>query len=829
MSVLKAAISAGADACYLAGNSFGARAYADNFTNEELISAIEFAHLYGVKIYLTVNTLIKENEMERLYSFLEPLYVAGLDAVLVQDLGVFRLIKEAFPDLPIHTSTQMNILSPEGARLLKKLGAQRIVAAREMTVDELKRIRSEVDIEVEAFVHGAMCLCYSGRCLMSSMAGGRSGNRGRCAQPCRMKYEINNNSGYKLSMRDMCTLKYIPQLVDAGVDSFKIEGRLKNEYYVAAAVDAYKKLTMYYLNNEFTLEKAEFYEKRLLDTFNRGGFTSGYLMKDRKEDSKWEELLIDDTMPGRRGLKMGNIQSVKNGSISIKLEENLNAGDDLLIDFANGVMITSGKNAKSGQIVELQAPETRKLHKGINVYRTRNKSLMAELDQMIASSYSLPLSLEVYSYVGKELSIKVSYKNKDDLYFDTQILGQTIEEALSKPTTKDIMKEKLSALGDTEFYLESIKINSDEKGFIPMKELKNLRRIAIEKIKEKIIQHYRRSIVIDKSGNIGHLHPERNINVEVDNILNINLNYEYDNVLKRFINNEYDNENNIYISISNLKQMDVLCDTLMKGRGDDNALCVILDLGMGQLDYSSISQALDSFYKLDLKNAKTFIGLAHIDTDPSNKLKPYIDYGIFDMVDGIYIRCIDDLALLSEKYIEKTFIIGSSLYTYNRLAVTELISILKGHTGPIIFEESLELNQNNINDIYKIFQDSNLHINRIKPFFGRFPLMITKGLRETSGILNDEKGNSYNVIKNDDFDYNLILSSSILSLSEYKEEISSDLLYSFTCENIEETRRVLYDIFEVKDLSDISDKKIKDYKALNNSLYTIGHYKSGIQ
>ena len=264
MKALKAAIAAGADACYLAGNSFGARAFAGNFTDAELLEALEYAHLFGVRLYLTVNTLIKDNEFSRLYDFLCPLYEAGLDSVLVQDFGVLKFIKENFPLLPIHSSTQMNILTPEGASFVKNLGVKRIVAAREMTLKELKAIKDTSDIELEAFVHGAMCVCYSGRCLFSSMLGGRSGNRGCCAQPCRKLY----NGSYRLSMRDMCTLGYVPDLIEAGVDSFKIEGRMKNEYYVASAVDSYKRMIEDYTSGCFTVEKAFAEEKRLLDVFS---------------------------------------------------------------------------------------------------------------------------------------------------------------------------------------------------------------------------------------------------------------------------------------------------------------------------------------------------------------------------------------------------------------------------------------------------------------------------------------------------------------------------------------------------------------------------------
>lgn len=247
------AVNAGADAVYLGGQRFGARAYADNFTTEEIVRALRVAHFYGKKIYLTVNTLLKEREMASLYEYLQPFYEAGLDGVIVQDFGVFCHIREHFPRLPLHVSTQMTVTGARGAAYLKEQGAVRIVPARELSLEEVRKIREEAGVEVECFIHGAMCYCYSGQCLFSSILGGRSGNRGRCAQPCRLPYEINNGkkrlsgSRYPLSLKDMCTLAYLPALLEAGIDSFKIEGRMKRPEYAAAVTAVYRKyIDLYY-------------------------------------------------------------------------------------------------------------------------------------------------------------------------------------------------------------------------------------------------------------------------------------------------------------------------------------------------------------------------------------------------------------------------------------------------------------------------------------------------------------------------------------------------------------------------------------------------------
>lgn len=240
---LKGAVKAGADAVYLGGAAFGARAYAQNFTQEELEAGIRFAHIFGKRVYLTVNTLVKEGELDNLYPFLQPLYESGLDGVIVQDLGVLRYIKKHFPQLALHASTQMTLTGSGGAELVNEEGVTRIVPARELSLEEIRKIKRETGLEIEVFVHGAMCYCYSGQCLLSSMLGGRSGNRGRCAQPCRLPYEGMSckEGNYPLSMRDMCTIELLPQLLEAGIDSFKIEGRMKKPAYTAGVTAIYRK------------------------------------------------------------------------------------------------------------------------------------------------------------------------------------------------------------------------------------------------------------------------------------------------------------------------------------------------------------------------------------------------------------------------------------------------------------------------------------------------------------------------------------------------------------------------------------------------------------
>lgn len=285
-----AAVNAGADAVYLGGKAFGARAYAENFSEEELISVIRQAHLFGVRVYLTVNTLIKQSEFFDLYDYISPLYKEGLDGVIVQDMGVLVWLRRNFPDLKLHASTQMTVTGVYGAAFLKELGCVRIVPARELSLAEIKAIRQEVPIEIETFIHGAMCYCYSGQCLMSSMIGGRSGNRGRCAGPCRLPYKTAGKEGYFLSLKDMSTLEHIPELIEAGIDSFKIEGRMKKPEYVAGVVSVYRKyIDRYYAmrgkenaGNGFRAEKRD--ENILSSLYIRSETGSGYYEKSRGRD-----------------------------------------------------------------------------------------------------------------------------------------------------------------------------------------------------------------------------------------------------------------------------------------------------------------------------------------------------------------------------------------------------------------------------------------------------------------------------------------------------------------------------------------------------------------
>lgn len=422
LKTLKAVIHAGADAVYLGGSMFGARAYANNFNEEELLEAIRFGHIHGRKIILAVNTLLKEYELGQLYDYLRPYYEAGLDAVIVQDMGVMEFVKTHFPNLPIHTSTQMTITNVEGARLLKEQGVERVVTAREMSLEEIQRIHDEVGVELESFIHGALCYCYSGQCLFSSIIGGRSGNRGRCAQPCRLSYEVlqgeKNLTGHHatpiLSLKDMCTLPFLYELADHGVYSFKIEGRMKTPEYAAGVVSIYRKYMDSYLDgSRIPVEKKDI--RALLELGNRGGFTNGYYYHHNDSD------------------------------------------------------MLSGESASHNK------------SEGVLQDNIRREYVETELKEKIKGKLILnkecPAKIEVQ--YGK---IKVSYQ------------GDMVLVAQNRPLTKEVVTEKITKTGNTPFVFEKLEVTMDDDIFMPVNQLNQLRRGALEALEEALLKPYERTL-----------------------------------------------------------------------------------------------------------------------------------------------------------------------------------------------------------------------------------------------------------------------------------------------------------------------------------------------
>ncbi len=497
--IMKAAFCAGADAVYAGGNLFGARASAVNFSDEELLQAIDYAHLRGKSFYLTVNTLLKDREMaELLYSYLEPLYETGLDAVIVQDLGVMSYIAENFPGLAIHASTQMNLTGSCAAEELKKYGVTRIVTARELSLKEIERIYDSTGLEIESFVHGALCYCYSGQCLMSSVIGGRSGNRGRCAQPCRLAYQVKKDgktleikgNPYILSPKDLCALEFLPELFHAGVYSLKIEGRMKKPEYVAGVTAIYRKYVDRYLSmgeEAYRVDAKDLPE--LQDLYNRGGFTDGYYHRHNGKE------MMSMERPNHRGVEIGEIKGSIEKTIRIKLKQDVNQGDVLEFDIGRGDYdYTSGSLLRAGETLEiknrfqngarLKASEL----KSSRVFRIRNGQLIARItEQYLREECKIKVSGKAVFQIGKPARLMVS-----DGVIEAVAEVSPVQKADKRPMSAEDIRGKLMKTGATDYIFHEFEIQCDDGVFLPVGELKELRRQAFSQYENNLLAFWRR-------------------------------------------------------------------------------------------------------------------------------------------------------------------------------------------------------------------------------------------------------------------------------------------------------------------------------------------------
>lgn len=435
---LQAVIRAGADAVYIGGSLFGARAYADNPDREEMKEAIDFTHIHGKKIYLTVNTLLKNRELYgQLYDFLAPFYEQGADGVIVQDLGVLAFLKKEFPGLPVHASTQMTVTGPKGAALLGKAGVSRIVPARELSLEEIRRIHEETGMEIECFVHGALCYCYSGMCLFSSMLGGRSGNRGRCAQPCRLPYQAfeggkalnDENSRYLLSPKDMCTVEILPEILKAGVYSLKIEGRMKRPEYAAGVTSIYRKYLDLYEKDPEHYQVSDEDRQILLDLYQRDGFNQGYY----------------HSYNGRNMMAVVNYKE-------------------------------QGRKKKTSE--------------------NRNEELFTELKKKYLDTKTQE---KIYGnlilYTDSPAILDLDFQD-----IHVQVQGCLVEEALKQPLSAERVRRQMEKTGETPFIFDDLEILTDEKGFLPMQSLNALRREGLGKLEEAYLKKFRRKLPLKQDG-----------------------------------------------------------------------------------------------------------------------------------------------------------------------------------------------------------------------------------------------------------------------------------------------------------------------------------------
>ena len=708
LKTLKAVIHAGADAVYLGGSMFGARAYANNFNEEELLEAIRFGHIHGRKIILAVNTLLKEYELGQLYDYLHPYYEAGLDAVIVQDMGVMEFIKTHFPNLPIHTSTQMTITNVEGARLLKEQGVERVVTAREMSLEEIQRIHDEVGVELESFIHGALCYCYSGQCLFSSIIGGRSGNRGRCAQPCRLSYEVlqgeKNLTGHHatpiLSLKDMCTLPFLYELADHGIYSFKIEGRMKTPEYAAGVVSIYRKYMDSYLDgSRIPVEKKDI--RALLELGNRGGFTNGYYYHHNDSD------------------------------------------------------MLSGESASHNK------------SEGVLQDNIRREYVDTELKEKIKGKLILnkecPAKIEVQ--YGK---VKVSYQ------------GDMVLVAQNRPLTKEVVTEKITKTGNTPFVFENLEVTMDDDIFMPVNQLNQLRRGALEALEEALLKPYERTLpeLVETSS------------AETDRRTTGNA------IKEKQISGQSLSQTSGQQSAGSSTEVRVLiedAEQLPAVLKADFVDTVYLDCMLYTREnlIRKLSEDIDRVHASDKKAFYVFPFIFRQQTSlfyekimPELKKLP---------LDGIMVRSLDEIAFIKEWGNENWQMVSdSNLYTYSNEAAEYFYRL-----GMIQDTIPVELNRK------EILKRENSRSEMI--IYGRLPLMITAQCihKNTLGCMHQHKvlnlKDRYSVhfpVKNFCPEcYNVIYNS--LPVCLFKEDVTvkkiapAAVRLSFTTETEEETEQIL--------------------------------------
>ncbi len=834
---MKAAMNAGCDAVYIGGSSFGARAYANNLEESTLLQAIDEAHIRNKNLYLTVNTLLKEQELKsKLYNFIEKLYLQGLDAVIVQDVGVMNFIHEHFPDLPIHASTQMTLTMAEGANLLKDYGVTRIVTSRELSIKEIKKIRENTTLEIETFVHGALCYCYSGQCLMSSLIGGRSGNRGRCAQPCRMPYQFSTDNKksskeeekYLLSPKDINTITLIPELVDAGIDSFKIEGRMKRPEYAAMVSFLYRKYVDLYLQHgrqqyESFLSSAECQHDmtNLQDVYNRGGFSTGY------GETYHGKKMMSLSRPNHSGVLVGVVKEVGKGQVSISVKDDIHAQDVLEIrHLEEGLYEFTVKDPhKPGEIlrtnvgnrtqVELKDKKgagksassiDRQIIKiGDLVYRTRNNELLGELElDYLAKDAKLGIKGKLVAKVSERISFTAySQGCAVTAYHDI------VQPALKQPMTLEKLRSPLEKTGDTLYYFEEIEIDADENIFVPVAWLNDLRREAIKLLSEEVVAKYQRSTPIGLNFNgFETSTPLKDEGVE----------YEH-NMLKE--------QTTISVSLQMADQFE--------------SILGFQEVTNIHVDYDTITkeEILRMSTQAAINHKKFYLSLPHIcRLGVFERLKK----DLFEIIDnknvnGFIVKNFEEISLLTsllkEKGLQKKLILNHNLYIFNKEAKSFWAKQeLYHYTAP------LELNYQELKNLG--IEDCDLIV------YGYLPMMTstqclfdnTEGCRKGKkredetrakigfrGILTDRMGKEFFVKANCEGCYNVIYNGQPLSLHQQVKELQKlkprGIRLDFTKESKEQTKKII-EVF------------IDEYCYNRKSLielndYTTGHFKRGVE
>lgn len=788
---LKAAVQNGANAVYLGGKDFGARASANNFDRDELKDAVKYAHIRGVQVFVTTNTLRKENEIEDFLEYVKFLYDIDVDAIILQDIGMARLIKRELPDFELHASTQMVAHSLEDVKYLEGVGFDRVVLAREVTVEEIKYICDNCKADIEVFVHGALCVCYSGQCLMSSMIGNRSGNRGRCAQPCRQRYElvdvytgevVNSNGDYLLSPKDLSTIEEIDKIIDAGVHSLKIEGRMKRSEYVATVIDGYRKTIDEYLaTNKLNVSDETIND--LYTIFNRK-FTKGLLLGDVGKD------MMNSQLPNNQGLYVGTVvdYNKKAKRLKIKLSNTLKKGDGINIGGGTIGRIIKNGNIETigykGETIELDfVGEARK---GQIVFKTSDSELMDRVQATFTQDKELVKNIidaKITIKLGQKpiLTLKDRHSNEATIECD-----KIVEEAMKVALSKEKVEAQLRKLGNTPYELDLLEIELDDNVSLPVSLLNQMRRDCIE--------------LLDK---------ER---VSIKNRKYKNKTVKYKPVLYN-----RNKQQEIYVKVKNLEQLESA-----------------LECGVDRIYYED-TNTIDKAMSLAMKYNKKVIYSAPriIRNKEYNHLAKANNAGVASVQVGNY-GSID-------YFKGKELNIDYYLNAFN----SETINYYK-EIGADTLCISQELN---INEIKETIKYTDINIESV--VYGYTPLMITEycpmgvivrdckkdkrvaKCKESIYALRNSKGDEFRVSQ-DIFCRSTIYNSNVTcmldNLYELHEIGINVLRLDFTLEDKETVKEVIEAYQEV--LSNdykLGTKATKLYNKLDEKGTTAGHYYKGVE
>ena len=791
MECLKAAITAGADAVYTGGALFGARAYAHNLTEEELLEAIDYVHLHGRRLYLTVNTLIKDREMEKqMYDYLLPYYRQGLDAVIVQDIGLFRFIRKHFPDLPIHASTQMTLTGVDGAKFLEKEGAQRIVTSRELSMAEVKKIADETELEIESFVHGALCYCYSGQCLFSSFIGGRSGNRGQCAQPCRLLYRTPEakRPQYLLSLKDICTLELIPEMIESGIYSFKIEGRMKKPEYAAAVAFQYRKYADLYLKYyeecpaeedpaAYAMKKYRVREEdrqMLLDLYNRGGFHTGYYHTQNGRE------MISLNRPNHAGVPAVKVLAKKGRNVTAKALTDLYPQDIIELPMRKGRgkadNYTCKDAVRKGMNVQIPVFADTPFKRDEIWMRTRNSTLIDTLrEEFVNGKIKERICGTFRLYPQEKATLTVKCRDAE-----ITVAGEKAQEALSQPMSRERIEKQLRKTGNTEFEFSFLKAEIGEKVFLPMQSLNELRREALETLEKVICEKYRRSGEVKD--------PEED---------------------KTELSMEEEVLSGWTASVRTAEQMEVILEEEAIGR-------IYVDCTMFPRIWEKDSY-VEWITKVHAAGKEIYLVMPYIFRERTRKQYEAAYNRIFGAGwDGILIANYESFAFLKEHGYTGRIMTDYNLYEFNQ----ESRKFWK-EKGVFEFTAPVELTERELQDLR--VKDGEVIV------YGYLPMMIsagciqktTRGCLKKSGqtTITDRYRNPF-VVKNEcDYCYNILYNYVPLYLGDRMEEVyqigPGRIRLMFTTERQQEVRQILSAYFEGKELPE--------------GTYTRGHWKRGIK